>query len=204
MFAILRSATGNVSPVGRQAKLARLNGVRNVMLRSATVFVAMTAVLGLCVAHSVEHIVCGSTRGHHDGDTLACVPSDTAISPFVIRVAGIDAPETGQAHWREARDLLRAMTRTGALVDCYKFDRYGRRVCRVRTADGRPLSDALVGEGLAWYDEAHSKEDSESDRDRLRALELDAKGAKRGLWGEPNPMPPKTCRAMKLQRRRCI
>ncbi|MCA3237412.1 MAG: thermonuclease family protein [bacterium] len=93
--------------------------------------------------------ICKNVTGVHDGDTLTCV-SDT-YGTFVVRFAGLDAPETGQAHWRIARDRLKELAGRGTVADCYKQDQYGRRVCRLRSVGGKDLADAMIGEGLAWH-----------------------------------------------------
>jgi endonuclease YncB( thermonuclease family) len=113
---------------------------------------------------------------------------------FIVRVASIDAPETGQAYWRAARARLRELTAPGSTVDCYKVDRFQRRVCRLKTSDGRDAADLMLSEGLAWYPEDFSAEDEPSDRGRYRHLQAKAQEAKRALWSEPDPMPPKECR----------
>ncbi len=79
---------------------------------------------------------CVETTGHHDGDTFTCKSASAPASKFVVRVASIDAPETGQANWRVARARLRELAAAGSSVDCYKVDRYDRKVCRLKRAMG--------------------------------------------------------------------
>lgn len=138
-------------------------------------------------------VACAETNNHHDGDTFTCVP-DRQASSFIVRVASIDAPETGQAYWRVARARLRELAAPSSLVDCYKVDRYERRVCRLKTKDGRDAAALMLSEGLAWYSEDFASEDKPADRERYRRLQDEARTAKRGLWPEPDPMPPKVCR----------
>lgn len=147
-------------------------------------------------------IQCVDTRRHHDGDTFTCSPGQGA-SAFVVRVASIDAPETGQAYWRAARARLRELAAPGSTVECYKVDRFQRHVCRLKTIDGRDAADLVLSEGLAWYPEDFSAEDEPADRERYRRLQLEAREAKRGLWAEPDPMTPKECRQLRLAGSRC-
>lgn len=120
-------------------------------------------------------VVCSETRGHHDGDTFTCLPAGGARAAFVVRVAGIDAPETGQSHWRAARARLRELVSSGSAVDCYKRDRFARDFCRVTSAEGLPVAEAMIGEGLAWYAEDFASEDSHAERETRRSLEQQAR-----------------------------
>jgi endonuclease YncB( thermonuclease family) len=147
-------------------------------------------------------LVCAQTSNHHDGDTFTCMP-EGGPAAFVVRVASIDAPETGQVYWRVARTRLRELAGSGSRVDCYKVDRYERRVCRLTATDGRNAADVMLAEGLAWYPEDFAGEDAPADRERYRRLQADAQAAKRGLWAEPNPMSPKVCRQHRRQGLTC-
>lgn len=146
-------------------------------------------------------VPCLSVRAVHDGDTLTCVTQDRGS--FVVRFAGIDAPETGQAHWRVARDRLKELAVPGTVADCYKQDQYGRQVCRLRSAMGTDLADTMIGEGLAWHAARFADEQTPNERARYASLEANAKAARRGLWGEPDPMPPTECRRLRYERQKC-
>lgn len=136
-------------------------------------------------------VVCSETRGFHDGDTFACVSRDGET--FVVRVAGLDAPETGQGFWRVSRDRLRELAAAGTAVDCYKTDRYGRQVCRVRRPSG-DVVEQLIHEGLAWHSVKYADEQTAEERQRYAAAEAAARVARRGLWSEPDPQEPHECR----------
>lgn len=72
-------------------------------------------------------------------------------------------------------------------------DRDGRTIADVILADGTNLNRELVKEGFAWWFFKYSKDET------LRALEMEARDEKRGLWGNPLPVPPWVFR--KLQRK---
>lgn len=154
---------------------------------------------------SAHTVVCEQTRGFHDGDTFACVTPRVrgSADAFVVRVAGLDAPETGQAHWRPARDRLRELAGPGSSVSCYKEDRYHRAVCRVRTADGADVVATLLQEGLAWHAVEYTQEQTAEEREVYSAAQRGAKAKHLGLWQEPNPQPPWECRRARLQHARC-
>ena len=64
-------------------------------------------------------------------------------------------------------------------------DRYGRTVADVILVDGRILNHELVRAGLAWRYRKYAP-----DIGTLAQLEAAARDAKRGLWSQPNPLPP--------------
>jgi endonuclease YncB( thermonuclease family) len=63
-------------------------------------------------------------------------------------------------------------------------DRYGRRVGEVYV-DGEAMSHALLRAGLAWWNPRYAPEDAELER-----LQNEARAARRGLWADPDPVPP--------------
>lgn len=165
---------------------------------------ALVLLLALALAPALagaSTVVCDSTRGFHDGDTFACVPADSP--PFVVRVGGLDAPETGQGFWRVSRDRLRALAGPGTTVECYKADRYGRQVCRVRSPAGEDVVERLLREGLAWHGVHYVSEQTADERVRYAAAEAAARAERRGLWSESEPQAPWECRRSREQRKSC-
>ena len=147
-----------------------------------TLLAAMVlAACGHTAPASPWSISCSGTANHHDGDTFWCDSKEEGR--FIVRVASVDAPETVQAYWRVAHARLRELAAPGSFVDCYKVDRYERRVCRLKTKDGLDAADLMLSEGLAWYPEDFANEDAPVDRERYRRLVAEAQVARRGLWG---------------------
>lgn len=165
------------------------------LLFSASVLVAAAA-----HAIAVGEVVCMDTRGFHDGDTFACV---TEAKTFSVRVAGVDAPETGQAFWKVARELLRAQARPGTKVDCYKEDRYGRQVCRVSSPEGVDIAEELVQSGVAWHTVKYRSEQTAQEQARYDAAEAAARARGLGLWSQQDPQEPGECRERRRQRQKC-
>ena len=119
-----------------------------------------------------------------DGDTLKLTDRR------VVRLAGIDTPETGrdnskpQYYAREARQELDALAK-GQKVCLFAAgvkskDRYGRIVADVRLEDGRSLSDLMIERGAAFY-YPHQDQNPHL-QERLRALQEQAINERRGLW----------------------
>lgn len=148
----------------------------------------------------VGRVVCETPRSVHDGDTFRCL---SAGRDFPVRVAGIDAPETGQAFWRVSRDLLRARAVSGTVIDCYKADRFGRQVCRVEGPEGKDVALELVSTGLAWRTRKYAAEQTLSERETYSAAEEAARRRGLGLWSQPDPQAPEVCRELKNQRQKC-
>jgi endonuclease YncB( thermonuclease family) len=146
-------------------------------------------------------VTCDRTRGFHDGDTFACVPADGPA--FVVRVAGLDAPEVGQAHWRPSRDRLRTLAGPGTQVACYKTDRYGREVWRGRGTQGFDVVERLIGAGLAWHGTRYADEQTPDEQRRYAAAETAARAERLGIWSQSEPMTPWDCRARRKERRGC-
>ncbi|WP_457323712.1 thermonuclease family protein [Roseateles sp. P5_E11] len=146
---------------------------------------------------------CEKTRGVHDGDTFACLPSPGEREPFVVRLATVDAPELGQAYSRAARDGLFNLVGPGTKVECYKVDRFDREVCRATTATGQDVQLVLAQQGLAWHAKRYVREQSPEEAKQLHDAEAAARDGKLGLWVEPDPMAPWDCRRARLKRERC-
>lgn len=117
-----------------------------------------------------------------DGDTLDVLHNGQAER---IRLNGIDCPEKGQAFGKKAKQFTFALV-SGKEVTVHAFrkDRHGRTVADVVLADGTNLSRELLKAGLAWWYRQYSKDET------LGILEEEARQAKRGLWVDPNPVPP--------------
>lgn len=146
---------------------------------------------------------CTSTLSFHDGDTFACVTDGPGDKAFVVRVAGIDAPEVGQAYWRVSRDALRRLAGDGTTVTCFKVDHYGRRVCRVVTPDGANVAEALIRAGLAWHYVHYINEQTPEEWHSYSTAQRAAQAARRGLWNDTEPMAPWDCREARRASKRC-
>lgn len=124
----------------------------------------------------------GKVVGVADGDTITVLHERR---PETIRLNGIDAPEKNQAFGERARQFT-AQLAFGQIVQVAVrgHDRYSRTVADVLLPDGKSLNHELVRAGYAWWFRRNS-----NDR-RLEALEIEARGARRGLWADAQPVAP--------------
>ena len=124
----------------------------------------------------------GRVVGIGDGDTLT-VQTD-GNRRVRVRLAGIDAPEHDQPYGAAATRSLAALALDRTVrVQGVAEDDYGRVVGAV-VADGQDLDAEQVRRGMAWVYRRYTRSGG------LYALEAEAKRARRGLWADPNPIPP--------------
>jgi endonuclease YncB( thermonuclease family) len=132
-----------------------------------------------------------------DGDTIKVLTGDQ--QSFKVRLAGIDAPERGQAFGAASKKHLAAMVAGQQVrVESIKHDRYGRILAKVWVRPGDcpscaktlNVNHAQILDGLAWWYRYYASDQSEEDRGRYESAEQEAKARKWGLWADPDPVPP--------------
>jgi len=118
----------------------------------------------------------GRVVGVSDGDTLTLL---VGTQTHRIRLAQIDAPESGQPYGRAAKQALSSLAfGRDARVVVVDRDRYGREVGEVFVA-GENVNQALVRGGHAWAYTEYSPS--------LEIVDLEnaARAAGVGLWALP-------------------
>lgn len=143
------------------------------------IFVQSTVLASELVGHVV---------GVLDGDTIdVLTPTKTQVR---VRLAGIDAPEKGQAFGNVAKkELSDLVFGKQVTVEWRKKDRYGRTVGKV-IVDGVDANLKMVEAGLAWHYKQYAREQSPADRASYDRAEEDARATGIGLWGDKQPVPP--------------
>lgn len=127
-----------------------------------------------------------------DGDTVTVL--DATETQHKVRLAGIDAPEKRQPFGQVSRQYLaEAIFGRVVTVDWSKRDRYGREVGKI-LIEGRDVNLGQIQAGLAWHYKQYEREQSPRDRAVYAAAEEAARQAQRGLWREPDAIPPWTFR----------
>ncbi len=122
-----------------------------------------------------------------DGDTIDVLHDAVAER---IRLNGIDCPEKRPAFGRKAKEFTSEMVFGKEVrIITHKRDRYGRTIGDVIVSDTYSLNHELLRAGLAWWYRQYAP-----DNRSLEQLENEAREEQRGLWAEPNPIPPWTFR----------
>ena len=118
-----------------------------------------------------------------DGDTIEVLHN---TRPERIRLSGIDCPEKGQAFGHRAKQAVSALVfGKDVLLQAQGQDKHGRTLAEVLLSDGTHVNHELVKDGWCWWYQKYARKDLV-----LRQLEQEAREHKKGLWSEPNPVPP--------------
>jgi endonuclease YncB( thermonuclease family) len=70
-------------------------------------------------------------------------------------------------------------------LQTHGLDKYGRTIGEVILSDGTKVNQELVKQGWCWWYRKYAPLDTE-----LKRLEQAAREAKKGLWADPQPVPP--------------
>jgi endonuclease YncB( thermonuclease family) len=138
-----------------------------------------------------------------DGDTIEILilppvaneNGTTETSPIsgttrMVRLHGIDAPESRQAGGAEATLFVREWMGSvpDLMVEIESVDRYGRLVGEVfppDSPDALSLNATLLAAGHAWWYREYAP-----DRTDFARLERTARESRRGLWSDDDPVEP--------------
>ena len=125
----------------------------------------------------------GQVVGIIDGDTIEVMHLGKAER---VRLHGVDCPEMGQPFGERARKYTSTHTlRKNVTVIVSDTDKDGQTVGQVILPDMSNLNIVMISAGLAWWHETYAPEDK-----ILMDVQKSAKAAKRGLWTDPDPVPP--------------
>jgi endonuclease YncB( thermonuclease family) len=133
---------------------------------------------------SVATVVEGRVVGVSDGDTFTLLTA--AKQQVKIRLAEIDAPESGQPYGDKSKQALSGLIYgEDVLVSVQTTDRYGRIVGRPYVGD-LDICEEMLRIGAAWAYREYLKDEI------LLVLEAEARAQKRGLWSlsEAQNTPP--------------
>lgn len=131
--------------------------------------------------------ISGRVVGISDGDTVTILKDRSQIK---IRLAGIDAPEKGQAFGQRSKEnLSRLIFGKDVKVYTFKTDRYGRTVGKIMI-DDLDINLQQIKDGYAWVYQAYLRELLPSDRKLYLAAESSARSEQAGLWRDTEPIAP--------------
>jgi micrococcal nuclease len=160
--------------------------------------IAAVAAIATCVASSLAGCA-GSPCGASEAKVMRVIDGDTIVLEGDVRIRYllIDTPETDTSDMSKSdcfgenakqmnSDLVLGKTvKLHYDVEC--ADRFNRTLAYI-TVDGQEINSLLVQRGYACV--LHIPPNGESRVEEFRGLQLDAKNARRGLWGACNPLPP--------------
>jgi endonuclease YncB( thermonuclease family) len=158
-----------------------------------TLFLMLALALPLCAGADFS----GKVVGVADGDTITVL--DAGKRQHRIRLAGIDAPEKGQAFGLLSKEnLAKWIYERDAVIEDMRQGSDGKLVAKVYV-DGHDAGLEQVRAGLAWWDRAHAAEQAADDRELYELAETEARAQKRRLWRDHDPVPPWEWRRGKTQ-----
>jgi endonuclease YncB( thermonuclease family) len=159
--------------------------------RCALVIGILLTASSAATAAKPHYTLTGKVVAISDGDTLTVL--DDTKTQHKIRLAGIDAPEKGQAFGNKAREALGAKVfQQSVRIEVIDIDRYHREVGRIYLGE-RFINVEMVRDGFAWRYVQYDRPGE------FTAAEADAREQSRGLWADPNPMAPWEWRKAKRQ-----
>ncbi|MBI3355740.1 MAG: thermonuclease family protein [Nitrospirae bacterium] len=118
----------------------------------------------------------------HEGDRLTIYHDGRRE---MIYLKDVDCPELKQPYGKQAKHATAAYVGNREIVvRALNRDRHGRTTAEVVLQDGRNIAHELIKEGLAW-----SRPETAEGRS-LGDIEQLARAEGKGLWSDPNPVPP--------------
>ena len=100
--------------------------------------------------------------------------------------ARIDCPEKGQAYGKRAKQAVSELVYGKQVtLQTHGHDKYKRTIADVILPDGTNVNHTLVKDGWCWWYRKYAPGDTV-----LEGLEKEAREGRKGLWAEPNPIPP--------------
>ena len=139
----------------------------------------------------------GEVVGITGGDTITVLNNKT-LKDVKIRLYGIDTPERGQAFSKRAKQFTSKLV-YGKVVEVKVMatDRYGRTVAMIY-ADKTLLNEELIKAGLAWVYWQHCHHPI---CETWKGFQIGARFDKRGLWADPDRIPPWEYRRKKRRKK---
>ncbi len=143
---------------------------------------AVVLLLALSACGAPSATFTGKCVAVTDGDTIRVMRSGREVR---VRLDGIDAPERNQDFGTQAKKFASSLVFGRQVrVEDKGEDRYGRTLGIVFVGKIN-VNEELVKNGYAWWYRHYAPNNR-----RLELLERQARDAGKGLWSQPNPIPP--------------
>jgi len=151
--------------------------VRN-SLRVTIVFLVVISYSSLCWAWK------GKVVRVVDGDTIIVTHKNKKVR---VRLYGIDTPESTQWYGQNAKQFISSqILGEEVAIEPMAIDRYGRIVALVFLGNV-VVNELLVSHGYAWV---YGRYCTKGFCSKWKRLERRARKKKKGLWKNPNVIPP--------------
>jgi endonuclease YncB( thermonuclease family) len=135
-------------------------------------------------------VVAPATAADFNGEVIRVLDGDTIEvlhdkKPERIRLYGIDCPEKGQAFGQKAKQATSSLLFGKQVrIESHGRDKHRRTLGTVFDGDLN-VNQELVKEGWCWWFRKFVPKDQ-----KLKQFEQAAKKGKKGVWVDPNPVPP--------------
>ena len=157
------------------------------MLVNTRVALFCALIVGISTVALADTLI-GKVVGVADGDTITVLDGQQA--QHKIRLMGIDSPEKSQPFGQNAKQSLSDLVFGHSVnVEWQKLDRYERILGKV-LVNGKDANLEQVRRGMAWHFKKYDREQEPFDRASYSQAEIEARMGNRGLWSEPEPIPP--------------
>src|SRR5688500_5235786 len=148
----------------------------------------MLVFLAAAAMNAQERTIAGKVTEVIDGDTI--MVADDQQKTYIIRLAGIDAPEINQDYGKKARQFLSELVlEKNVTASTSKMDRNGEYVGKVLVY-GQDVGLEMVIAGFAWHYKQYVNEQSDRDRQLFEAAEFHARKSRFNLWNASKPLAP--------------
>ena len=128
-----------------------------------------------------------------DGDPIEILHNQ---QPERIRLSGIDCPERDQAYGKHATHAASALVfGKEVIVQSHGKDKYKRTIGELIQPHETNVNQELITQGWCRWYRNYTPRDTV-----LEGLEMEAREWKRGLWADPQPMPPWEWRRLRRSR----
>ena len=116
-----------------------------------------------------------------DGDSVVVLHEGLRVH---VHLAAVDCPELNQPWGKKAKQLTAHLLHGNQVVVWPAYEDSDGQYFAFVFIEDINVNKALLRTGLAWHYRKYSRDPL------LTALEMEARAAKKGLWSEPNPVPP--------------
>jgi micrococcal nuclease len=116
-----------------------------------------------------------------DGDSITVLSENRRVQ---VHLAAVDCPELNQAWGKEAKQFTSYLVNGKRVVVWRAYEVPDGKYFAFVFTENINLNKALLRAGLAWHYREYSRDPL------LTALEMEARVEKKGLWSDPNPLPP--------------